>query len=249
MIEAELAGTSALVTGGTKGIGRETAYLLARQGAHVVLSGRDARQGEEIAADIRAKGGRADFVAATLRDEASARALGRAATEVAGHVDVLVNNAGIYPYGPTAEMKEKDFRDVYDVNVLAPFFLVAELVPAMAERGRGAVVNVSTMVADHGHAGYGLYGSSKAAIVLLTKSWAAEFGPSGVRVNAVSPGPTRTEGTSGMGDGLEALASTLPARRTATPREIAEAIVFLASPRASYVHGATLHVDGGRWAI
>ncbi|MEV4327914.1 SDR family oxidoreductase [Microbispora rosea] len=127
--------------------------------------------------------------------------------------------------------------------------LPAELAPAMALRGGGAIVNVTTMVAEYGHSGYSLYGSSKAAIVLLTKSWAAEFGPRGVRVNAVSPGPTRTEGTAPMGEDLEILARTLPAGRPASPEEIAEAITFLASPRASFVHGTTLHVDGGRWAV
>ncbi|TDD48528.1 SDR family oxidoreductase [Nonomuraea terrae] len=249
MAENELSGTGALVTGATKGIGRETAHVLARLGAHVVLSGRDEQQGKQIVEDIRAQGGQADFVAATLRDEPSARALGRTATGILGKVDVLVNSAGIYPFAPTVEMTQQDFHDVYAINVMAPFFLVAELAPGMAERGRGSIVNVTTMVAEYGHAGYSLYGSSKAAVAQLTKAWAAEFGPSGVRVNAVSPGPTRTEGTAPMGDALVALASTLPAGRPAAPQEIAEAIAFLASPRASFIHGTTLHVDGGRWAV
>src|ERR1700680_4748148 len=108
----------------------------------------------------------------------------------------------------------------------------------MAQRGNGAIVNVSTMVADYGAAGLSLYGSSKAAINLLTKAWAAEYGPKGVRVNAVSPGPTRTEGTAAMGDALQQLAAQAPAGRPAAPEEIAEAIVFLATDRASFVHGA-----------
>src|SRR5437016_2158893 len=114
---------------------------------------------------------------------------------------------------------------------------------------KAAIVNVSTMVADYGAAGMSLYGSSKAAINLLTKAWAAEYGPSGVRVNAVSPGPTRTEGTDAMGEGLEQLAAQTPAGRPATADEIAEAIVFLATDRASFIHGAKLAVDGGRTAI
>ncbi|HEY2988496.1 MAG TPA: SDR family oxidoreductase, partial [Candidatus Binatia bacterium] len=116
-------------------------------------------------------------------------------------------------------------------------------------RGKGAIVNVSTMVADYGAPGMSLYGSSKAAINLLTKAWAAEYGPSGVRVNAVSLGPTRTEGTDAMGEGLEQLAAQAPARRPATADEIAEAIVFLATDRASFIHGAKLAVDGGRTAV
>jgi NAD(P)-dependent dehydrogenase (short-subunit alcohol dehydrogenase family) len=116
-----------------------------------------------------------------------------------GHVDILINNAGIYPFGPTHEMTEELFESVYSLNVKAPYFLVAELAPLMAKRGKGAIVNLSTMVADYGAPGMSLYGSSKAAINLLTKVWAAEYGASGVRVNAVSPGPTRTGGTDAMG--------------------------------------------------
>ena len=135
-------------------------------------------------------------------------------------------------------MSEESFDDVYALNVKAPYFLVAELAPLMAERGKGAIVNVSTMVADYGAAGLSLYGSSKAAINLLTKAWAAEYRPKGVRVNAVSPGPTRTEGTAAMGEALQQLAAQAPAGRPAAPEEIAEAIVFLASDRASFVQGA-----------
>jgi NAD(P)-dependent dehydrogenase (short-subunit alcohol dehydrogenase family) len=150
-----------------------------------------------ISPDISAAGGKADFISSDLRDAASARAAARKAVELGGgHVDILINDAGIFPFGPTHEMSEASFDDVYALNVKAPYFLVAELAPLMAQRGKGAIVNVSTMVADYGAAGMSLYGSSKTAINLLTKAWAAEYGPKGVRVNAVSPGPTRTEGNS-----------------------------------------------------
>ena len=245
-----LAGATALVTGGNSGIGRATALALAGLGAHVVLSGRDASRGEEAVAAIRAQGGSADFVAVDLRDAASARFLARRATELGGgHVDILVNNAGIFPFGPTHEAAEDDFDKVFAVNVKAPFFLVGELAPAMAKRGHGVVVNVTTMVAEFGMANMALYGSSKAALVLLTKSWAAEYGPSGVRVNAVSPGPTRTEGTAMMGEALDQLASAAPSGRPGLPEEIASAIVYLASDEASFIHGALLPVDGGRIAV
>ena len=248
-MSSELSGTTALVTGGTSGIGRETAIALAGLGAHVVLSGRDAARGEEAVSRIRESGGKADFVAADLTDAASARALADRARELAGQVDVLVNNAGIFPTGPTASLSEADFDRVYGINVKVPYFLVAELAPDMASRGHGAIVNVSTMVATRGMAGMALYGSSKAAVELMTKAWAAEFGPSGVRVNAVSPGPTRTEGTEVFGEGLDELASAGPAGRVAAPAEIAAAIAFLVPEGSSVVQGAVLPVDGGRLAV
>jgi NAD(P)-dependent dehydrogenase (short-subunit alcohol dehydrogenase family) len=245
-----LAGQTALITGGNSGIGRAIARDLAERGAHVILTGRDDVRGEEVVATIRAEGGKADFIAASLTDEASARQLARQAVGLGGgHVDILVNNAGIYPFGPTHEATEDDFDKVYEINVKVPFFLVAELAPAMASRGKGAIVNITTMVAQYGQASMALYGSSKAALVLLTKSWAAEYGPAGVRVNAVSPGPTRTEGTAPMGDALDNLAATTPAGRPGLPEEIASAVAYLASDDASFVHGALLPVDGGRIAV
>jgi NAD(P)-dependent dehydrogenase (short-subunit alcohol dehydrogenase family) len=248
-MSAGLSGSTALVTGGTSGIGRATAIALAGLGAHVVLSGRDAGRGAEVVENIRAGGGKADFVAADLTDASSARSLADRARELGGRVDVLVNNAGIFPTGPTAEITETDFDRVYAINVKVPFFLVAELAPEMAARGHGVIVNVSTMVATRGMAGMALYGSSKAAVELMTKAWAAEFGPSGVRVNAVSPGPTRTEGTAVFGEGLDELAANGPAGRVASPAEIAAAIAFLAAEEASFVQGAILPVDGGRLAV
>jgi NAD(P)-dependent dehydrogenase (short-subunit alcohol dehydrogenase family) len=243
-------GSTALITGGTSGIGRATARKLAQLGVHVIVVGRNAERGKKTIDEIRAAGGKADFISSDLQDAASARAIAKRAIEVGnGRVDILINNAGIYPFGPTHEMTEEQFDRVFSLNVKAPYFLVAELAPLMAKRGKGAIVNLSTMAADYGAPGMSLYGSSKAAINLLTKTWAAEYGPSGVRVNAVSPGPTRTEGTDAMGEGLEQLAAQGPAGRPATADEIAEAIVFLATDRASYIYGAKLAVDGGRTAI
>jgi NAD(P)-dependent dehydrogenase (short-subunit alcohol dehydrogenase family) len=241
---------TALITGGTSGIGRATANKLAQLGIHVLVVGRNAERGEKTVDEIRAAGGKADFISADLRDAASARTVAKKAIDLgSGHVDILVNNAGIYPFGPTHEMTEEQFDRVFSINVKAPYFLVAELAPLMARKGKGAIVNLSTMVADYGAPGMSLYGSSKAAINLLTKTWAAEYGPRGVRVNAVSPGPTLTEGTQAMGKGLEQLAAQGPAGRPATADEIAEAIVFLATERASFIYGAKLAVDGGRTAI
>ncbi|GAA0627011.1 SDR family oxidoreductase [Kutzneria viridogrisea] len=247
----KLAGATALVTGATSGIGRAVATSLAQRGAHVLVHGRDRDRGDAVVAEIRSTGGKADFLQADLGDAGSVRELARRAVELGdGHVDVLVNNAGLMvPGGPTAQTTAEDIDLVHAVNVRAPFLLVADLAPAMAERGHGSVVNVLTTASRLGVAGMALYGASKAALGLLTKSWAAEFGPMGVRVNAVSPGPTRTEGTAQFGDGLDQLAALAPAGRTAAPEEIAAAITYLASEDASFVQGAILDVDGGRTAV
>lgn len=242
--------STALITGGTSGIGLATARKMAQLGIHVVVVGRNAERGKKAVDEIRAAGGQADFIPSDLHDVASVRTVAKRAIELGdGQVEILINNVGIFPFGPTHEMTEEQFDRVFSVNVKAPYFLVAELAPLMAARGKGAIVNISTMVADYGAPGMSLYSASKAAINLLTQTWTAEYGPKGVRVNAVSPGPTRTEGTEAMGEGLEQLAAQGPAGRPGTADEIAEAIVFLASDRASFIYGARLAVDGGRTAI
>ncbi|BCJ48597.1 short-chain dehydrogenase [Actinoplanes sp. NBRC 14428] len=237
-------GRTALVTGSTSGIGRAVARTLAERGAFVIVSGRDHLRGKEAVEEILGGGGRATFLPADLSTVAGARELAAASRTVTGAVDVLVNNAGIFTFGPTSASTETDIDLMYAVNVRAPYLLVQDLVPGMVEAGSGAVVNVLTGAAFRGTAQAGLYGSGKAALKLLTQAWAAEFGPAGVRVNAVSPGPIRTEGT-GFGAGLEAVADALPARRLGEAAEVAAAVAFLASGEASYVHGAVLPVDGG----
>lgn len=249
MSDKDFAGKTALVTGGTSGIGKATAFALGRRGARVVISGRDASRGAQVVETIRKDGGTAEFVPADLRDADSARDLVRRTLSTVPQIDILINNAAIFPFGATAETTEETFDNVFNVNVKVPFVLVGELAPKMAQRGSGAIVNVSSMVSEFGMQGLALYGASKAALDLLTKAWAGEFGPRGVRVNAVSPGPTRTEGTVAMGEAIDQLAGMAPAGRAASPDEIAAAIAYLASDGASFVHGAILAVDGGRNAV
>jgi NAD(P)-dependent dehydrogenase (short-subunit alcohol dehydrogenase family) len=249
MTSTSLTPSTALVTGATSGIGRATAIALAASGIHVAVAGRDKARGDQVVAAIRETGGRADFVSADLRDAASATQLARAAEGVLGHVDVLVNNAGSGVSGPTTDTTEAAFDELFALNVKAPYFLTAALASGMVTRGGGVIVNVSTMVAAFGLNGMALYGSTKAALELLTKAWAAEFGPQGIRVNAVAPGPVSTEGTEGMREAQGYLASLAPAKRLGTAEEIAAAIVYLASPGAGFTQGVVLPVDGGRVAV
>jgi NAD(P)-dependent dehydrogenase (short-subunit alcohol dehydrogenase family) len=239
----ELDGLTALVTGSTSGIGKATAVALARLGATAVITGRNAERGARVVKEIEAGGGSARFVAADLSDPAQVARL----AQEAGGVDILVNNAGRSWFGPTADLDAATFDGLFAGNVRAAYLLTAALAPAMAARGRGSIVNLDSMAGLVGLAGGAAYGASKAALSALTRSWAAEFSPSGVRVNAVAPGPVYSDGAAP--ERIDALGATTLFGRGAQPAEIADVIAFLCTPRAGYITGATIPVDGGRSAI
>lgn len=242
--QRDLEGLSALVTGATSGIGKASAEQLARHGAEVIVHGRDAARGQAIVDAITAEGGKARFVAAAdLTDPA---ALDDLARHAAG-IDILVNNAGNSWFGPTPELDTATFERLFAANVQAPYFLTAALAPKMADRGSGSIINIGSMAGEVGMPGGAAYGATKAALDSMTRSWAAKYSPAGVRVNTVASGPVYTgiqpaEVTRGVG------ATTIMAR-TAQPDEIANVVVFLASPKASYITGAVISADGGRAAI
>jgi NAD(P)-dependent dehydrogenase (short-subunit alcohol dehydrogenase family) len=239
--------TTALVTGSTGGIGAATAALLAADGYEVVVSGRDTERGSAVVKQIIADGGSARFVAADLHDLDSLRAL----AEATGPVEILVNNAGMFPGAPLVSQDVESFDRAFALNVRAPYFLSAALVPAMIERGRGSIVNVSTMAARVGMPGLSAYGATKAALESLTRTWAAELGVHGIRVNAVAPGPTGTEMflSSMDADTQAAIAASTILGRVADPQEIARVIAFVATDAGSYLTGATIAADAGRTAI
>jgi NAD(P)-dependent dehydrogenase (short-subunit alcohol dehydrogenase family) len=242
MSTKELAGKKALVTGATSGIGRSIAVKLAEAGATVYLTGRRAELGKETVALIEQAGGTGHFI---VSDVASVDDVRKLAEEV-GDVDVLVNNAGIFPFSPTTEQSVEGYQQVFDVNVRGTYFLTAALAPAMVAKGKGSIVNVSSIAAVVGTPVGSVYNASKAAMDALTRSWATEFGPAGVRVNSVAPGPVATEkALAEAGEVFDAIAKDLPLQRVGQPDEIAEAVLFLASEKASFITGSVITADGG----
>ena len=236
-----LEGKTAVVTGATAGIGREAAKLLAAGGAVVIVSGRDIDRGAETVREITDGGGQARFIQANLASLSDVRKLG----EEAGAVDILVNNAAIYPFGTPEEMDEAIYDATFNTNVKAPFFLVGALAPKMAARGGGSIINVSSTAAQRGTPLLSAYGGTKGAIDALTKGWAIEYGPVGIRVNAIAPGPTHTLGNESFSDAVDKFGKAIPLGRAANPAEIASVIVFLAQDSSRFITGEVIAVDGG----
>jgi NAD(P)-dependent dehydrogenase (short-subunit alcohol dehydrogenase family) len=243
MSGSELPAPVALVTGATSGIGRAVARKLAADGFSVLVHGRDAARGAAVVEGIIADGGHARFAAADLTDVADIERLAAEAAEA----DVLVNNAGFSWFGPTAELDPATFDSMFAANVRSAYFLVAAIAPLMAKRGTGSIINVGSMAGQIGLPGGAAYSATKAALASLTRSWAAEFSPQGVRVNTVAAGPAYTDGA--LPERTAALGQTTLLGRAAEATEIADVIAFLASPQAAYITGAVIAADGGRAAI
>ncbi|SFY53714.1 SDR family NAD(P)-dependent oxidoreductase [Streptomyces sp. F-1] len=248
----EFAGKRALVTGSGAigGLGHATAKVLAAGGADLILTGTDPERGAQVVEDLRGAGGESAatvrFVAADLSDVAGVRQL----AEGAGAVDILVNNASVMTFSPTTGQDLADYDAAFAVNVRAPFLLTALFAEKMAARGGGSIVNVSSTAAGLGMPGMAVYGATKAALESLTRTWAAEFAESNVRVNAVAPGPMRTaKVVAAMGPDMGGMGLTTALKRTSDPVEVAHVIAFLAGDRASYMTGAVVAADGGRTAI
>ena len=236
-----------LITGSTSGIGAATAHTLASQGWYVVVTGRDQARGAAVVADIETAGGRAVFVPSDLTSPPDAlRSFARAVVEAAGgRLDAVVHNAALCPAVDTVSLTDADLDATLAVNVRAPHVLTAALAPAMAERGHGAVIVIGSWMAHVGHPFVGLYSATKAAEIQLGRSWAAEFGPRGVRVNTVSPGATRTPVNAAADDVITQMTAGTPAGRPGTPDEVAAAVAWLLSDQAGYLHDTELAVDGG----
>jgi NAD(P)-dependent dehydrogenase (short-subunit alcohol dehydrogenase family) len=237
-----LAGQTALVTGATSGIGRATAITLAAQGATVIVHGRDGARAAAVIEQIELAGGSARFVSADISTPEGVQTL----VEQAGEVDILINNAGMAWFGESTSLDADTLDLLFARNVRAEYLLTAALAPAMLAKGAGIIVNVASMAGTIGLAGGAAYGAMKLSAVALTRGWAAEWSPRGIRVNAVAPGPVYTAADRAN---TEALGATTLLGRAAQPEEIAEVIGFLVSPAASYITGAVIPVDGGRTTV
>ncbi|WP_199256169.1 SDR family NAD(P)-dependent oxidoreductase [Mycolicibacterium mengxianglii] len=244
-------GSWAMVTGSTSGIGRETALRLSEDGYSIVVCGRDRDRAAETRTLIESAGGRAVDLVADFNDPAAVHALVAETHRIldGGTVDVLVNNAGGGGFSRTEDTTDDMFDSVFNLNVKAPYILTGAFAPTMAERGRGAIVNVGSLSTTMAAAGTSAFQAAKAALDMLTKSWTAEYGPRGVRVNSVDPGYILTPINEHIRDMYQGYLASVPAGRGGTPEEVAEAIRFLVSPRASYIQGTVLTVDGGKNAV
>ncbi len=243
-------GKVALVTGGTSGIGRETAIQFAKAGARVVLAGRRTEAGEAVVNEITAAGGQALFVQTDVTKEDQVKSLVEETVRHFGRLDIAFNNAGIEHGGPVTEFTEEDYRKVFDINVLGVFLSQKYEIPAMLKFGGGVIINTSSTLGHIAVPGAAVYNASKHAVEGITKTTALELAEQGIRVNSVAPGAIATDmidrfaGEDGT-EGRQQLASQHPMGRLGEAKEVAAAVLYLASDAASFTTGISLPVDGG----
>lgn len=245
--DTRLAGKKAIVTGSTSGIGEAIARILAASGAEVVVSGRSVARAQQVVDAITQAGGKAHAVAADLSGpyDAIRTFVREASAALGGQVDILINNAGVYPVTPTEGLADANLDAILNTNIRAPHVLVGSLAPGMAQRGSGQIVNIGSWMGRVGTASGAMYTASKAAIEQMTRTWAAEFGPSGVNVNTVAPGATSTPGNAESADVLAVMTAATAAGRPVRPVDIAYAVRYLVSDEAAFAHGTIVDIDGG----
>lgn len=241
-----------LITGALTGIGRATAFAFAREKANVVVSGRRVQEGQQLAEALRALGAQAEFVQSDVRFEEDLSKLVDAVVAKFGRLDVAVNAAGTEgETGPVLEQTPERYAAVFDTNVLGTLLAMKHELRVMSAQGRGSIVNISSTMGLRGAANASLYVASKHAVEGLTRSAALEAAALGIRVNAVAPGPVETEmlnRLTGTAERKAGMLATVPLKRAGQPEEIAEAILFVASEKASFMTGEILRVNGGRTA-
>lgn len=241
----DLSGKKALITGASGGIGGAIAKAMHAQGATVGLNGRNIQALEKLKAEIGG-GDRVFIFASTLDTSDEAESLIKLAEEQMGQIDILVNNAGLTKDGLFMRMKDEDWQVVQDVNLTAPFRLIRSAIRGMMKRRSGRVINITSVVGVTGNPGQANYCASKAGMIGMTKSMAAEVANRGITLNCVAPGFIATAMTDALNDDQKnAINSTIPAGKMGTPEDIATACVYLASDEAAYITGQTIHVNGG----
>ena len=242
-----------LITGALTGIGRATAVAFAQQGARIVISGRRDEEGQKLVNELGKLGAEAEFVRSDVRHEEDVRSLVDKTVARFGRLDVAVNSAGTEGKpGPVTEQSAESYAATFDTNVLGTLLSMKHELRVMLAQGSGSIINVSSTFGQTGGAGASIYVASKRAVEGLTKSAALEVAGSGVRVNAVAPGPIDTgmlTRFTGSDERKAGLIAGVPLKRVGKPEEIAESIVFLASDKASFITGATISVDGGKAAL
>lgn len=245
-----LEGKVAIITGASRGIGQAIAEGFSEMGAKVVLASRKAEALEQVRQAIASKGGDALVIPTHMGDMEAVRNLVRRTLEHYGTVDILVNNAATNPvFGPTSEIEEPAYDKIMDVNVKGMFFLTQEVGKVLCEKGSGSVINISSEAGITPTPMLGVYSISKAAVNMLTKVFAQEWGPRGVRVNAIAPGLVKTHFSQALWGNeaiLKAALATIPMGRIAEPKEIVGMAIYLASDASSYVTGQVFLIDGGR---
>ncbi|MDH5538210.1 MAG: SDR family oxidoreductase [Rhizobacter sp.] len=241
-----LASKTAVVTGAASGIGKACAAALAEAGAQVILADIDAEKGQAVAAGLRDKGGKADFLQVDMTDPASIADFAAAVQARCGAIDVLVNGAGWGRTAPFVEGSPEFWHKLVALNLVGPMTLAKALLPAMMERGGGNIVNIASDAGRVGSLGETVYSAAKGGLIAFTKSLARETARYGINVNCVCPGPTDTPLMAAVPDKVkEALTKAIPFRRLGKPEEVADAVAFFASDRASYITGQVLSVSGG----
>ena len=241
-----------LITGALTGIGRATALAFAKEGARLLVSGRKEAEGNALEAELRASGAEAKFMIADVRHETDVANLVDRAVKRFGRLDVAVNNAGTEGRpGPLTDVSVEAYAAMFDTNVLGVLLSVKHEMRVMQSQGSGSIVNISSTMGERGAANLALYTGSKHAVEGITKSAALEGAAYGVRVNAVAPGPTETamlDRLTGSAEKKAAFYSAVPLKRGATPAEIADTVVFVASGKAAYITGQIIRVNGGKTA-
>jgi NAD(P)-dependent dehydrogenase (short-subunit alcohol dehydrogenase family) len=239
----------AIVTGGSRGIGREIALAFASAGARVVVASRKQEGVDAVAAEITQQGGTALAVAAHMGEEEAVVTLVRRAVEAFGGVDITVNNAATNPhFGPLTTATATQWDKIVEVNLRGAFFLCQQVIPLMQERGAGKIINVASIAGVKPQPGMGIYSVSKAGLIMLTQVLAQELGPSNIQVNAIAPGIIKTRFSSVLWQTSsisEALTKHTPLGRLGDVDDIVGAALYLASPLSDYVTGTVLLIDGG----